>query len=486
MKTILFGAGEMTIKFLDRDEFLQYDIQVIADNDERKHNTEFNHKGRCFKIISTKDIISYDYDIIIITIANLGYQLDISKQLVNVGIPASKIKVYRGSIIKDLPEIIERNGKEYPVDSIFFDTTNISRYDYKSGVQRVVRELYRHMQAQKNCVYPLQFINDGWITSHEFECRINNCIFDNKEYKVSINDELIFLPEIALDTPKIFKSIQHNRNSCAIIYDLIPILYPNEFSEKYNKQFMVWIEGILQYASKCICISKSVADDIINYYHRSKIERNNSLEIHTMSLGFDIPEVEERVREELQSFVCDAKTFLMVGTVNPRKNHSLLIESFKKVCEQIPDGKIQLLILGREGWMIEGFRKMYSSDKWIQERVLWIKDASDSEVQWAYQNCSALVYPPKTEGFGLPLVEAAHFRLPILCSDIPIFHEVVGDNADYFKVDDVDSLTEALIDWIRADTHPDSGRVKMHTWRECAAEVLDILNDKSEPYAVIS
>ena len=136
--------------------------------------------------------------------------------------------------------------------------------------------------------------------------------------------------------------------------------------------------------------------------------------------------------------------------------------------------------------MSESFEEMYLSDNWIHERVLWIKDASDSEVQWAYRNCDALVYPPKAEGFGLPLVEAAHFRMPILCSDIPVFHEVVGDNADYFQVDDVDSLSEALVRWIRSDKHPDSGMVRIHTWKECAAEVLDILNDRTEPYAVLS
>lgn len=486
MKTILFGAGEMIMEFFESEEFFRYDIQLIADNDVRKHNTNLEYKGRCFKIVSAKDIVSHDYDVIIITVANLGHQLDINRQLMEIGIPANKIKVFRTSKVKDLPDILEDNEKEYPIDSIFFDTTNIARYDYKTGVQRVVRELYRNMRVQKNCVYPLQCINEGWITSREFDCRINNDVFDNKEYRVRVDGRLVFLPEITIDNPKIFKSLLHNDNVCAIIYDLIPIQYPHEFSGEYNNRFIKWIEGVLQCASKCICISMSVANDVINYYHRGQIERKNPLEIHTMNLGFDIFEGQDKVREEIKNFVCDSTTFLMVGTVNPRKNHMLLVESMENVCVQVPEKKIKLLILGRKGWMSEGFEEMYSSDKRIQERVLWIKNASDSEVQWAYRNCTALVYPPKAEGFGLPLVEAAYFRLPILCSDIPIFHEVVGDNADYFHVDDVDSLTEALVRWIRSGKHPDSGKVKIHTWKECAAEVLDILNDRAEPYAVLS
>ena len=205
-----------------------------------------------------------------------------------------------------------------------------------------------------------------------------------------------------------------------------------------------------------------------------------------MNIGFDIPKVQENVREKLKNFVYESITFLMVGTVNHRKNHRLLVESLKKACMQVPEKKVQLLILGREGGMSEGFKEMYAADRWIQKRVLWIKDASDSEVQWAYRNCSALVYPPKIEGVGLPLVEAAYFRLPILCSDIPVFHEVVGEHADYFKVDDVDSLSDAIIRWIHADKHPDSGKVKIHTWKECAASVLNILNNRVNPYAVLS
>ena len=86
---------------------------------------------------------------------------------------------------------------------------------------------------------------------------------------------MLFLSDIAWDMPKMFQKLCYNENVCVVIYDLIPILYPQEVSKKHQKQFIEWLEGALQCSSKCICISKSVADDVINYYHRVRIERKN-------------------------------------------------------------------------------------------------------------------------------------------------------------------------------------------------------------------
>ena len=485
MKTILFGAGEMTEKFLCRKEFFQYNIQVVADNDQKKHDLLIHSADRCYRIISPNDILTYDYDIIIVTIANYAYQLDIMTQLIGIGISKDKIYFLRNWRVVKGVRLLDELREGIPLETLLFDVTNITGKDTHTGIQRVVRELYENMLALEAKAYPVQFVNDKWITSREFYCRMEKKKFDHIEYKVTNINNTIFLPDASWENYEMLDSLELYANSVFVIYDLIPILYPETAWKGTKKVFEKWINGIIKKASKCVCISKYVADTFVEYYNAKKIKRNSPLKIYTIHLGFDMAEVQGYVRNELKEFVNREKTFLIVGTVEPRKNQLLLLNSIKKISIESPDEKIQLLILGRDGWSNDEFKNMYATDNEIRKRVLWIKDATDNEVQWAYRNSSALVFPTKVEGFGLPLVEAAHFQLPIICSDIPVFREIAGDNVDYFTVDDVDSLSEALIRWLKADSHPDSSKIKMYTWKECAKEVLDIINDKAEPYAVL-
>ena len=485
MKIILFGAGEMTMKFLEGEDSLQYDIQAIADNDKSKHGAEICFGDRCFKIISADDILSYDYDVIIITIYKYAYQLDIMKQLMNIGVPDVKVKFWRNKQIINGVKVLDKIQLDRKKDVVLFDVTHITENDNKTGIQRVVKELYRNMLELDISAVPIRNVAGKWITGRIFDSNIRNKDFDDIEYEVDTEGYKVFLPDACWNIDGLSESLHGKAEVCVIIYDLIPIIHPVCVFDIHQKHFTEWMDRVIKYASKCVCISKSVADDLIEYYKKINPQRNHPLEVHYMHLGFDIPKLQEQVRTEISNFVNQGITFLIVGTVEIRKNHHLLLRSFKRVCQEFPNKQLNLLIIGKDGWKNEDFKEMYATDKFIQERCLWIKDASDSEVQWAYQHCAALVYPPRTEGFGLPLVEAAHFRLPILCSDIPIFREVVGDNADYFKVNNEDSLYEALVCWLRSDTHPDSGRIRMYSWRECTEEVVDILNDKVEPYAII-
>ena len=89
----------------------------------------------------------------------------------------------------------------------------------------------------------------------------------------------------------------------------------------------------------------------------------------------------------------------------------------------------------------------------------------DDEVQWAYRHCSALVAASHDEGFGLPLVEAAHFGLPIICSDIPIFHEVTEDYATFFHEGDAADLARTIRAWMDAALQPEASRLQTLTWR---------------------
>jgi glycosyltransferase involved in cell wall biosynthesis len=145
----------------------------------------------------------------------------------------------------------------------------------------------------------------------------------------------------------------------------------------------------------------------------------------------------------------------------------------------------RLLIIGHDGWKNDEIRKQLALPEY-KDKVFWVEDATDEELRWSYANADALIAASRDEGFGLPLVEAAHFGLPIICSDIPIFREVTQGNADYFKVMDADDLARCITEWLQTENHPDSRNIHIYTWQESAQEILDIIDGKVEAYKVLN
>ena len=464
---------------------IMYDIVAVVDNDENKIGNSVVLNGKFFLVTSSKEILKYDYETIIITVIKPEVKFSIAKQLVDMGILINKIKTLcNGKLITQsyLLDVCACSSK-----SILMDVTNISAHDTKTGIPRTVNNLYINMKDMGIDVTPVQWVGK-YITSNIYISK-----FEDKEYN-GVESELllqsgnrILLPDTSWSQgSQVFIELAENGvQSYVVIYDLIPIRETEIWSETDIAPFKEWINATLKYADNVICISKTVANDVVNYYIENHISREKSLNIFNVHLGFDINTTTSCARKSVCDFVKKGNTFLMVGVLGPQKNHLLALQAFERYYQDNPDGNAQLLVIGRDSYNNMPFKEMYYSCDILKDRVLWIDDAKDAELQWAYQNCSALLFPTKNEGFGLPLVEAAHFGLPIICSDIPVFKEVAGEYADYFTVNNVNALKDAITAWTKCEEHPDSGKMRIYSWKECAIEVFDILEDKAEPYSIL-
>ncbi|MGI0013055.1 MAG: glycosyltransferase, partial [Nitrososphaera sp.] len=83
------------------------------------------------------------------------------------------------------------------------------------------------------------------------------------------------------------------------------------------------------------------------------------------------------------------------------------------------------------------------------------------------------------EGFGLPLIEAAQHKLPIVARDIPVFREVAGAFAHYFSGNSPDALATTLEHWLKlqqAGTAPKSDGMPWLTWQQSTQQLLRCLN----------
>jgi glycosyltransferase involved in cell wall biosynthesis len=262
-----------------------------------------------------------------------------------------------------------------------------------------------------------------------------------------------------------------------VVYDVLPVLMGQHFPGWMPQAFAHWLNSIARH-EQLICISRSVADELRAYLDRNPPAKGPMPRVDWFHLGADIenslpttelsPDIIEQIkRREI------GPTFLMVGTVEPRKGHALVLSAFERFWSK--NGDANLVIVGKQGWMVEALCERLRAHPEYKGRLIWLDSVSDAHLQRLYQSCDCLIAASEGEGFGLPLIEAAKYDLPILARDIPVFREVAGEHATYFDGSDPDTLLGALEDWLaahRAGHTVRSGGLPFLTWRESAAALL--------------
>ena len=359
-----------------------------------------------------------------------------------------------------------------------------------TGIPRVVNNIFHEMYNQEDNVIPIRYKSGKFITSRTYLSWMEGTE-EKVDQTVGLRrgDKLLLLDhpwaKFAEYSDILDTAADSGVKSYAIVHDLIPIQSPKICSsEKVVKDFTGWHNMLLQKVDAVVCVSRTTADAVAAYYEQMQFARTRPLSVYFFHLGSDVLEGVESVRDAIRNFVEEGKyTFLMVGTIEPRKGHMVALQALLKLPDEIRHD-CKLLVIGKNGWNNEDVRNMFESPE-LKEKVLWIRNASDGELRWAYRHTSALIAASLQEGFGLPLVEAAYFGLPLICSDIPIFREVTQGNAVFFNVMDTDALAECLVKWTQTERHPDSQSIRIYSWQESAREFLDIMEGKVEPYIVV-
>ena len=109
----------------------------------------------------------------------------------------------------------------------------------------------------------------------------------------------------------------------------------------------------------------------------------------------------------------------------------------------------------------------------FDKRLFWLADASDADLQFLYKHAQALVYPSIAEGFGLPLVEAGHYTLPVIASDIPVFREIAGDQINYFEVANPEELFITIMKSLNGEIS--TGIAEVVSWDSSAKTLISII-----------
>jgi glycosyltransferase involved in cell wall biosynthesis len=136
---------------------------------------------------------------------------------------------------------------------------------------------------------------------------------------------------------------------------------------------------------------------------------------------------------------------LTVGTLEPRKNLSVLISAFAELAKERPRSNIQLVIAGGRGWLSSPLFEAIKHSP-VRDRIVLTDYLHDDELQALYASCRAFVYPSIHEGFGLPPLEAMACGAAVIASRIPALEETTGGAALLFDPKSVSELTRNILE----------------------------------------
>jgi glycosyltransferase involved in cell wall biosynthesis len=407
-------------------------------------------------------------------ISQAPYQMATKKELINLA------QAWEKSIP---PSLYQRQ--------LFLDISILVQADFKTGIQRVIRAiLYEWLNKPPHDfrVEPIYSLDgNGYRYARRFTLSFLGCPTD-----LSIDEPIEYHSgDVFLSLDLAYQTVTNNKNFYQelrkqgvkvmfLVYDLLPLQFPSFFPPAIMGSHQEWLETVLQ-NDAAICISQTVAEDLkkwIDNYHLTKIHAFNIAWFH---LGADIENSVPTVglppdAHSILNQVESANSFLMVGTIEPRKGHAQTLAAFEELWAK--QNNVILVIIGKRGWMMESFLGKLSSHPELGKRLIWLEGASDEFMEKIYKASTCLIAASEGEGFGLPLIEAAQHKLPILARDIPVFREVAKEQAYYFKGTSPKELVEAIEQWLclyRAGLAPPSDSIPWITWEQSTNQLARTL-----------
>ena len=383
------------------------------------------------------------------------------------------------------------------VDCTYLYSTNIN-----TGIQRVIRNTIKGMQKssdKKNIeIVPVALVNGAFIeidkekiidfkrknTSMAILTRVfrkTELFYKSFAQKVTIyRGDTVMMLDSSWYLP-VWPSLDYAKKRGASIvgvaYDLIPISHPQFCDDRLQKVFNDWYRDSLPYFDGYISISKTVMKDLKKYLSSQEAPTDKYI-FDYFHLGSNFTQGSIRdlnIREELKEIYSSGlSVYLTVSTIEPRKNHRYIFETFKKLWSHNIDAI--WLIAGRKGWKVDSFyQDLYNCEK-MGKNLYHFENLSDSELNYCYSHSKALIYASVVEGYGLPLIESLSCALPVLASDTEVHREVCGDMVEYFDTDKADALLDILKNIENGKKElkiPNSDAIEIKNWIESSEELME-------------
>lgn len=234
-----------------------------------------------------------------------------------------------------------------------------------------------------------------------------------------------------------------------LVHDLIPITHPQFCREGEAKRHVHRMRTMIATAAGVVANSEAT----LRSYQAFAIEDGA-----TVSPGIVAWPGTHRLAQIEGGQVLDTQgiapaDFIVLGTIEGRKNHKLLLSVWENILSATrSDPKTssipRLVIVGRRGWQADDVFAMLDRHD-FGSHVVEAGPVPDAQLARMLQNARALLFPSFAEGYGMPLIEALAAGVPVIASDLPVFHEVGQGVPDLLPASGEEMWRAAIIDYAR-------------------------------------
>jgi len=257
-----------------------------------------------------------------------------------------------------------------------------------------------------------------------------------------------------------------------LIHDTIPIDHPSFQTEAARAKFVERLTTVVNFAHYIIVPSDEVRENV----EKRMVGTGHRVPVIVSPLGVDLgPIPVDRITSEKPYFVA-------LGTIEPRKNHSLLLDIWERMNRKMDENRIpELRIIGTRGWANEDVFRRLDNSPMMGRTVFELGPLSDREMKRQLAGATGLLFPSQAEGFGFPPFEAATFGVPSISAPLRTTEIHLGDMAIYADTDDMYQWFQAIRELASEDMGTQSRRhaelmaYRLPTWERHFDRVFDLI-----------
>ena len=229
--------------------------------------------------------------------------------------------------------------------------------------------------------------------------------------------------------------------SLAYIHDLLPLDYPEYFLPGKPEGFARFLGELAAAKASFVANSQNTMMRLEAYSHRQR-----------WTLG-PVPVIWPGVEQSSLGPAAPKETdqagtpyFVVIGTIEPRKNHLLLLQIWRDLALSGHRLMPYLHIVGRRGWENQNVLNLLDRCEAIRPHISEHSSLPDPNLRRLVAGARAVLFPSFAEGFGMPVLEALQLGAPVIASDLPVLREFAGDTPLYLDPLDATAWRLAILD----------------------------------------
>ena len=224
----------------------------------------------------------------------------------------------------------------------------------------------------------------------------------------------------------------------AFVHDTIPLLLPEFCEGTTTNVYTRWIAGVSMHADLVLANAQNTKKDFVKAiarFHGKPVQCEVVYPNGDFSL---LTEEALQISQDVQALQ-NTKYALFVGTIEPRKNHLLVLSAWRRLLAELGSARVPTLVFaGKMGWHSEHVTDFIRKTDYLDGKLKVLNDASDADLQALYQGAAFTVYNSHYEGWGLPVTESLSYgKVPVIARNSALT-ESGGKHAIFF-----DSNSEA-------------------------------------------